>query len=159
MRIQLYLLNVLTSTPGVLNLLVLAHPQIKNSTQISFIWVRFFEFCIPLWALCVPPVASSCTPRGTGTPGWEPLIYTIALCQLEFGKLVQQLHCTNRDKKYCCTFHMYQSHNGNIGKLALENRLNNILCLLGDKWLDQSQVTVKKFLYNTIKQTIPAKCV
>ena len=57
------------------------------------------------------------------------------------------------------TFHLRQNHNGNIGKLAFENRLNNILCLLGDKWLDQSQVTVKKFLYDTIKQKVSAKCV
>jgi hypothetical protein len=42
----------------------LPYPQIKNSTQISFNWVRFFEFCVPLWALCVPSVASSRTPRG-----------------------------------------------------------------------------------------------
>jgi hypothetical protein len=40
-------------------------PQ-KNSTQISFIWVSFFKFCVPLWAPHVPlwaphvpPVASS----------------------------------------------------------------------------------------------------
>ena len=46
-----------------------AYPQIQNSTQISFIWVRFFEFCILLWALRVPPVASSRTPSGTRTPG------------------------------------------------------------------------------------------
>jgi hypothetical protein len=30
---------------------------------------KFFEFCVPLWALRVPPVASSCTPRGMRTPG------------------------------------------------------------------------------------------
>jgi hypothetical protein len=56
-----------------------AYPQIKNSTQISFIWVRFFEFCVPLWALRVPPVASSRTPRAVflnlfdfGEPFWPP---------------------------------------------------------------------------------------
>ena len=49
-------------------------PPNKNSTQISFIWVRFFDFCVLLWALRVPPVASSRTPRGTRTPGWEPLL-------------------------------------------------------------------------------------
>ncbi len=34
------------------------------------------------------------------------------------------------------TINMRQNHNGNIGKLAFENKLNNILCLLGLTWLD-----------------------
>jgi hypothetical protein len=75
------------SRSGVLNLLLLAYPQIKivslcvppnqncipfpypqikNYTQISFIWVR--------WAPGVPPVPSSRTPRGTRIPGWKPLV-------------------------------------------------------------------------------------
>jgi hypothetical protein len=57
------------------------------------------------------------------------------------------------------TFHMRQNHNGHIGKLAFKNRLNNILRLLGDKWLDQCQVRVKKLLCDTIRQKIPAECV
>ena len=57
------------------------------------------------------------------------------------------------------TFYLRPSNTQIIGKLSFENRLNDILCLLGDKWLDQSQVTVKKMLNEIIKQKIPAKCV
>ena len=53
---------------------------------------------------------------------------------------------------------MRQNNSQNIGKLSVENRLNDILCLLGDKWLDQSQVTVKRMLNEIIKRNVPAKC-
>ena len=56
------------------------------------------------------------------------------------------------------TFYLQQNNIGKIGKMALENRLNNILCLLGDKWLDHSLTTVKKMLNDIIKENIPAKC-
>ena len=56
------------------------------------------------------------------------------------------------------TFYLQQNNIGKIGKMSLENRLNNILCLLGDKWLDHSLTTVKKMLNDIIKENIPAKC-
>jgi hypothetical protein len=56
------------------------------------------------------------------------------------------------------TFYLQQNNNAKIGRWSFENRLNNILSLLGDKWLDQSQTTVKKMLNNIIKENIPAKC-
>jgi len=56
------------------------------------------------------------------------------------------------------TFYLQQNNIGKIGRLSLENRLNNILSLLGDKWLDQSLTSVKKMLNETIKENIPAKC-
>jgi hypothetical protein len=56
------------------------------------------------------------------------------------------------------TFYLKQNNIGKIGRLSFENRLNNILGLLGDKWLDQSQTTVKKMLNDIIKENIPAKC-
>jgi hypothetical protein len=56
------------------------------------------------------------------------------------------------------TFYLQQNNIGKIGRLSLENRLNNILSLLGDKWLDQSLTAVKKMLNETIKENIPAKC-
>ena len=56
------------------------------------------------------------------------------------------------------TFYLQQNNIGKIGKLSFENRLNNILCLLGDKWLDQGLTAVKKMLIDVIKENIPAKC-
>jgi hypothetical protein len=56
------------------------------------------------------------------------------------------------------TFYLKQNNIGKIGRLSFENRLNNILGLLGDKWLDQSQTTVKKMLNDIIKENLPAEC-
>ena len=56
------------------------------------------------------------------------------------------------------TFYLQQNNNAKIGRWSFENRLNNILSLLGDTWLDQSQTAVKKMLNNIIKENIPAKC-
>jgi len=56
------------------------------------------------------------------------------------------------------TFYLQQNNNAKIGRWSFENRLNNILSLLSDTWLDQSQTAVKKMLNNIIKENIPAKC-
>jgi hypothetical protein len=56
------------------------------------------------------------------------------------------------------TFYLQQNNNAKIGRWSFENRLNNILSLLGDKWLDENQTAVKKMLNNIIKENIPAKC-
>jgi hypothetical protein len=57
------------------------------------------------------------------------------------------------------TFFLKQNNIGEIGRFSLENRLNNVLCLLGDNWLDLSQVSVKRMLNDIILQNIPAKYV
>jgi hypothetical protein len=57
------------------------------------------------------------------------------------------------------TFFLKQNNIKEIGRFSFENRLNNVLCLLGDNWLDLSQVSVKRMLNDIILQTIPAKYV
>ncbi len=57
------------------------------------------------------------------------------------------------------TFYLKQNNIAEIGRFSFENRLNNILCLLGDNWLDLSQVSVKRMLNDIILQNIPAKYV
>ncbi len=57
------------------------------------------------------------------------------------------------------TFYLKQNNIAEIGRFSFENRLNNVLSLLGDNWLDLSQVSVKRVLNNTILQNIPAKYV
>ncbi len=57
------------------------------------------------------------------------------------------------------TFYLKQNNIAEIGRFSFENRLNNVLCVLGDNWLDLSQVSVKRMLNDTILQNIPAKCV
>ena len=56
------------------------------------------------------------------------------------------------------TFYLQQNNIGKIGKLSFENRLNNILCLFCDTWLDQGLTAVKKMLIDVTKENIPAKC-
>ncbi len=83
-------------------------------------------------------------------------IYSIGLthdCKpdnLLLGLLNQGVH-HERNK----TFYLQQNNNSKIGRWSFKNRLNNILSLLGDKWLDQSQTGVKKmwkiFQQNVLK--------
>jgi hypothetical protein len=56
------------------------------------------------------------------------------------------------------TFYIQQTNRENVGKLCFENRLNQIICILGDEWLDQSQNIVKSLLHNIIVKKVPAKC-
>jgi len=55
------------------------------------------------------------------------------------------------------TFYLHQDNTSKIGRLAFANRLNDILSLLGDSWLDLSQAIMKQMLKNIILQKIPAK--
>jgi hypothetical protein len=57
------------------------------------------------------------------------------------------------------TFYLKQNNIAEIGRFSFENRLNNVLCLLGDNWLDLDQVSVKRMLNDIILQNIPAKYV
>ena len=56
------------------------------------------------------------------------------------------------------TFYLKQENQNKIGKLAFENRLNNMICLLQSSWLDKSEKTMKKTLKRAVQQSIPAKC-
>ena len=55
-------------------------------------------------------------------------------------------------------YYLQQENHNKIGKLAFENRLNDIISLLQSSWLDESEKTMKKTLKKTILQNIPAKC-
>ncbi len=46
------------------------------------------------------------------------------------------------------TFYLKQNNIGEIGRFSFENRPNNVLCLLGDNWLDLSQVSVKRMFFS-----------
>jgi hypothetical protein len=56
------------------------------------------------------------------------------------------------------TFYIQQTNRENVGKLSFEKRLNQILCVLGEDWLDQIQNIVKSLLHNIIVEKIQAKC-
>ena len=55
-------------------------------------------------------------------------------------------------------FYLHPENSEKIGRFSFANRLNNILELLDDKWLDQSVETMKKTLKVVIQNNIPAKC-
>jgi hypothetical protein len=57
------------------------------------------------------------------------------------------------------TAYLKQNNIAEIGRFSFENRLNNVLCLLGDNWLGLCQVSVKRILKDIILQNIPAKYV
>ena len=55
-------------------------------------------------------------------------------------------------------FHIKQSNTERAGKFSFSNRLNDIIPLLSDTWLDESESRMKKTLKTKILETIPAKC-
>ena len=56
------------------------------------------------------------------------------------------------------TFCIQQSNQDKAGKFSFVNRLNDIVPLLGDAWLDESEKQMKKTLKTKILEIIPAKC-
>jgi hypothetical protein len=80
-------------------------------------------------------------------------IFTSCEPECLFLELLNQAIHHERNK----TFYLQQNNIGKVGRLSLENRLNNILSLIGDKWMDQSLTTVKKMLNDIIIENIPAK--
>ena len=54
-------------------------------------------------------------------------------------------------------FHYYMNYFKQSGNFAFPNRLNDILSLLGDSWLDQSNCTVKKIVKKQVLEKVPAK--
>ncbi len=45
-----------------------------------------------------------------------------------------------------------------VGKFSFTNRLNDIIPLLSDRWLDESEKQMKKTLKTKILDIVPAKC-
>ena len=56
------------------------------------------------------------------------------------------------------TFVIQQSNREKVGKFSFANRLNDIVPLLSDTWLDESEKQMKKTLKTMILETVPAKC-
>ncbi len=55
-------------------------------------------------------------------------------------------------------FHLQQSNIEKVGKFSFANRLNDIIPLLSDSWLDESERLMKKTLKSKILEIVPAKC-
>ena len=55
-------------------------------------------------------------------------------------------------------FHLQQSNMERVGKFSFANRLNDIIPLLSDSWLDESEKLMKKTLKTKILEIVPAKC-
>ncbi len=55
-------------------------------------------------------------------------------------------------------FHLQQSNMERVGKFSFTNRLNDIIPLLSDRWLDESEKQMKKTLKTKILDIVPAKC-
>ncbi len=56
------------------------------------------------------------------------------------------------------TFLIQQSNKDKVGKFSFANRPNDIVPLLSDAWLDESEKQMKKTLKTLILETVPAKC-
>jgi hypothetical protein len=55
-------------------------------------------------------------------------------------------------------FHLQQSNMERVGKFSFTNRLNDIIPLLSDHWLDESEKQINKTLKTKILDIVPAKC-
>ncbi len=56
------------------------------------------------------------------------------------------------------TFFILQSNREKVGKVCISNRLNDIIPLFSDVWLDENEKQMKKTLKTMILETVPAKC-
>jgi hypothetical protein len=56
------------------------------------------------------------------------------------------------------TFIIQQSNRKKVGKFSIAKRLNDIVPLLSDAWLDENEKQMKKTLKTLILETVPAKC-
>ncbi len=56
------------------------------------------------------------------------------------------------------TFFIQQSNREKVGKFSFANRLNDIVPLLSDAWLDESVKQMKKTSKTLILETVTAKC-
>jgi hypothetical protein len=55
-------------------------------------------------------------------------------------------------------FFIQQSNREKVGKFSFANRLNDIIPLLSDVWLDENEKQMKKTLKTMILETLPVKC-
>ena len=72
--------------------------------------------------------------------------------ELFMDLLLQGSHNTRKQN-----FYMHQSNQGMTGKFAFGNRLNDIIPLLCDNWLDKNVYSMKKASKTLILEEIPAK--
>jgi len=56
------------------------------------------------------------------------------------------------------TFFIQQTNREKVGKVCFANRLNDIVPLLSDAWLNESERQMKKTLKTLILETVPARC-
>ena len=56
------------------------------------------------------------------------------------------------------TFFIQQSNREKVGKFSFANRLNGIVPLLSDVWLDESEKQMRKTLKTIILETVLSKC-
>ena len=73
-------------------------------------------------------------------------------------KLFMDLLLQGSHNKRQKTFHLQQSNMERVGKFSFANRLNDIIPLLSDSWLDESESQMKKTLKTKILEFVPAKC-
>ncbi len=73
--------------------------------------------------------------------------------ELLMGLLLQGYHNKRQN-----IFHLQQSNMERGGKFSFTNRLNDIIPLLSDRWLDESEKQMKKTLKTKILDIFPAKC-
>jgi hypothetical protein len=81
------------------------------------------------------------------------IINNCELQELLIDLLLQGYH--NKRQKI---FHLQQSNMERVGKFSFTNRLYDIIPLLSDRWLDESEKQMKKTLKTKIMDIVPAKC-
>jgi hypothetical protein len=55
-------------------------------------------------------------------------------------------------------FHLQQSNMETVGKISFANRLNDIIHIQSDSWLDKGETQMKKTFKDKILGIVPAKC-
>jgi len=83
---------------------------------------------------------------------WK-IIHSCVPAELHLDLLNQGAH-----NKRNATFYLHQNNLEAVGKFAFANRLNNIVSILGDRFLDESEFMMKKTVKRTVLEKIPAKC-
>jgi hypothetical protein len=81
------------------------------------------------------------------------IINNCELQELLIDLLLQGYH--NKRQKI---FHLQQSNMERVGKFGFTKRLYDIIPLLSDRWLDESEKQVKKTLKTKILDIVPANC-
>jgi hypothetical protein len=79
----------------------------------------------------------------------------VTFSQKTFGQLTKHQGSHN---KWQQTFFIQKSNREKVGKFSFANRLNDIVSLLSDAWLNESEKQMKKTLKTLILETVTAKC-